>query len=274
MRNKQNKQLQALTESALMISLSVVLGFLKLISMPYGGAVTLASLLPIAVISYRHGVRNGVFSATAYAAIQLILDLSLLSYATSWQSVVAIIVLDYLLAFSVAGIAGIFRRPIRNQALSLTLGCFLVSLCRYVCHVISGATVWAGLSIPTEAALTFSFAYNATYMIPETIVLLVTTLYIASNVNFKTLHPTRLQNGGSTAKHRWISPAAGLIALTAVITDTVIVFRNVQDEEGNFVIESILHADWTLVIAVTAIAALIVCALFAIGKALSNQSNA
>lgn len=273
MKNKRNKNLQALTESALMISIAVILSFLKLISMPYGGSVTLASLLPIAIISYRHGMGHGIFSATVYGVIQQILDLSLLFYATSWQSVIAIVVLDYILAFSVAGIAGIFRRPIQNQTLALTLGCFLISLCRYACHVISGATVWAGLSIPTEAALSFSFAYNATYMIPETIVLLVTTIYIASNIDFKTHHPTRLQNHAMPIKHRWISPVAGLIALIAVIADTVIVFRNIQDENGNFVIESLLHANWTLVIAITAIAVLIVCALLAIGKVLSEQSK-
>ena len=59
MKTKRNKNLQALTESALMISLAVVLSFLKLISMPYGGAVTLASLLPIAIVSYRHGTKHG-----------------------------------------------------------------------------------------------------------------------------------------------------------------------------------------------------------------------
>ena len=163
MQSRKSKKLQALTESALMISLAVILSFLKLISMPYGGAVTLASLLPIAIVSYRHGTGHGLFAATVYAVIQQILDLSLLYYATSWKSVVAIVVLDYVLAFAIAGIAGIFRRSIQNQTLALTLGCFLVSLCRYACHVISGATVWAGLSIPTEAALSFSFAYNATY---------------------------------------------------------------------------------------------------------------
>ena len=273
MKNKKAKHLQALTESSLMISLSVILSFLKLISMPYGGAVTLASLLPIAIISYRHGMGHGVFAATVYGLIQQILDLSLLSYATSWKSVVAIVVLDYILAFSIAGIAGIFRRSPQNQTLALTLGCFLISLCRYACHVISGATVWAGLSIPTEAALSFSFAYNATYMIPETIVLLVTTVYIASNINFKTPHPTRLQNQAMPVKQQWISPAAGLITLIAVITDTVIIFRNIQDENGNFVIESLLHVNWTLVIAITATALLIVCALLTIGKVLSEQSK-
>ena len=273
MKNKRNKNLHALTESALLISLAVILSFLKLIAMPYGGAVTLASLLPIAIISYRHGTKHGVFAATVYGVIQQILDLSMLSFVTSWQSVVAVIVLDYLLAFSLVGISGIFRRPIQNQTVALTLGCFLVSLCRYACHVISGATVWAGLSIPTEAALSFSFAYNATYMIPETIVLLVTTIYIASNINFKTHQPTRLQNRASSLKHRWISPTAGLIALIAIITDTVIIFQNVQDENGNFVIESLLHANWTLVIAITAVATLVVGSLLAVGKVLSEHSK-
>ena len=273
MRNKRSKNLQALTESALMISLSVILSFLKLISMPYGGAITLASLLPIAIISYRHGIKHGVFSATVYGIIQQILDLSTLSFVTTWQSVVAIVVLDYLLAFSIVGISGIFRRPIQNQTLSMTLGCFLISFCRYAFHVISGATVWAGLSIPTEAALSFSFAYNATYMIPETIVLLVTTIYITSNVNFKTHYPSRIQNSTTHIKRRWISPTAGLIALIAVIIDTIIIFRNVQDENGNFVIENLLHANWTLVIAITAVATLIVSTLLAVGKVLSEQSE-
>jgi thiamine transporter len=149
----------------------------------------------------------------------------------------------------------------------------LTAVLRYTLHTVAGATVWAGLSIPTEAALSFSFAYNATYMIPETIVLLVTTIYIASNIDFKAHRPTRLQNRSISAKHGWISPTAGLIGLIAVITDTVIVFRNIQDEDGNFVIESLLHVNWTLVIAITAVAVLIVCALLAIGKVLSDQSK-
>jgi thiamine transporter len=230
-------------------------------------------MLPIALLSYRRGIGTGLFAATVYGVIQQILGLSMLSWATSWQSVVAIVLIDYIAAFAVIGLAGVFRKGVKNQTAAITLGCFTASLLRYFCHVISGATVWAGLSIPTQAALSFSFAYNATYMIPETIVLLATTIYIASNIDFKAHRPTRLQNRSMSAKHGWISPTAGLIGLIAVITDTVIVFRNIQDEDGNFVIESLLHVNWTLVIAITAVAVLIVCALLAIGKVLSDQSK-
>ena len=272
MRRKRNEQLRALSESALMISLASVLGFIKIIDMPYGGAVTLASALPLAIISYRHGLKRGTFAAAIYGGIQQIFGLSTLSWATSWQAVIAIILIDYIIAFAVIGFAGAFRSAVKNQTAAMTIGCFSVSILRYLCHVCSGATVWAGLSIPTEAALSFSFAYNATYMIPETIILLVCTVYIASNIDFRSQTPARMRTQGFSKKQTWITPTAGLILVCAVIADTVLIFRNVQDENGNFAAESFASVNWTLVIAITAIAAVTVCALLAI-KAASNHNN-
>ena len=272
MRRKRNEHLRALSESALMIALATALGFIKIIDMPYGGAVTVASMLPVAIISYRHGVGRGLFAATVYGGIQQILGLSMLSWATSWQAVLAIVLLDYIVAFAVIGFAGVFRNAVQNQAAAITLGCFLASLLRYFCHVISGATVWAGLSIPTEAALSFSFAYNATYMIPETIILLVCAVYVASNIDFRAQIPTRMRTKEISGKSAWISPVAGLVAVIAVIADTVLIFRNIQDEEGNFVIESLGTVNWTLVIAITAIAAVVVSALLAVGATQKSKT--
>lgn len=161
-----------LVECAIMIALATVLSMVKLAELPYGGSITIASMLPIAIIAYRRGMGWGLGSAFVYAVIQQLLGLNSLSYVTTWQSVVAVILLDYIVAFTVVGFAGIFRNAIKSQAAALTLGCVFVSVLRYACHVISGATVWAGLSIPTQAALSYSFIYNATYMLPEAIVLL------------------------------------------------------------------------------------------------------
>jgi hypothetical protein len=71
----------------------------------------------------------------------------------------------------------------------------------------------------------------------------------------------RAQTVGGTA---WISPTAGLVGLIAVITDTVLVFNHIQDENGNFVIESLKNVNWTLVIAITAVAAIVIAALLSI----------
>ena len=273
MKNKQSKVLKALTESAVMIALATVLSFIKIIDMPYGGSVTIASMLPVALISYRHGLKWGCVSAAVYGIVQQLLGLSTLLWVTSWQSVIAVIMLDYIVAFTVIGIAGMFKKILKNQAVSLAFGCFAVSLLRYFCHVVSGATVWAGLSIPDYAALSFSFAYNATYMLPETIILLVVAVYIGTMINFRTAIPTRIKREDTPKNLMWITPVSGLVIVAAIIADTVLVFQNIQDENGNFVIESLANVNWTLVIAISAIAALISGSLLAIRYALKTKNS-
>ena len=151
-----------LVECSLMIALGTVLSILPLFEMPYGGSITLASMLPCLLIAYRHGMAWGLGASAVYAVVQQLLGLKNLSYFTTWQSIVAIILLDYLIAFVVIGFGGIFRKSIQRQNLSMASGALVACVLRYICHVISGATVWAGLSIPTQAALAYSFSYNAT----------------------------------------------------------------------------------------------------------------
>ena len=61
-----------LTESAMMIALATVLSFLKLASLPYGGSITIASLLPILIIAIRYGVPWGLFTGLVHGTLQLI----------------------------------------------------------------------------------------------------------------------------------------------------------------------------------------------------------
>ena len=174
-----NKNLtKQMVEASVMIALATVLSLFKVVEMPYGGSVTLASMLPILIVSYRHGVGIGLLSGVVYSVIQQLLGLNNLSYFTTWQSVIAVMLLDYIVAFTVVGIGGIFRNriglkkllPPTKQKIEIATGMGLVCILRFLSHTIGGATVWAGLSIPTEAALIYSIGYNATYMIPETII--------------------------------------------------------------------------------------------------------
>ena len=250
-----NTKARVLTESAIMIALSTVLSILKIAEMPYGGSVTVASALPIIIIAYRYGLKTGLFAGTVHAALQLVLGLSALSYATSWQSAVAIIMLDYIVAFAVIGFAGVFRKAVANQAAALTAGALLVSLLRYACHVISGATVWAGISIPTAAALVYSFIYNATYMLPETIVLTVAALYIGSVIDFRFTTPKRIAAENNDSRVSWAKPAAGLLVCGAVIFDVAEIFEKLQHAEtGEFTLANIAEVNWLAVIIVTAVA--------------------
>ena len=154
------KNVRAMTECSIMIALSTVLSLIKLAELPYGGSVTIASMLPIAIAVFRHGGAWGFATALVNAFIQMLLGLNNFSYFTTWQSILALAIFDYVLAFAVFSLSGIFKKAIKNQGVAITLGVLLASILRYACHVISGATVWAGLSIPDEAALLYSFSYN------------------------------------------------------------------------------------------------------------------
>ena len=141
-----------LTESAVMIATATVLSMLKLIDLPYGGSVTLCSMLPVMLIGYRFGIGAGLLGGFAYSVIQLLLGLNTLAYATSAAAAVAIVFLDYIFAFTFIGLGGVFKKLFKNQSASMCLGMLLVCLIRYIFHTVSGCTVWAGLSIPTEKA--------------------------------------------------------------------------------------------------------------------------
>jgi thiamine transporter len=241
---KQTKT-QTLVECAILIAIATVLSLFKLVDLPYGGSVTAASMLPLVLISYRHGLLRGVTAGLVYGVIQQLLGLNTLAWVTTWQSVVAVIVLDYVVAFGVTGLGGIFKNRIKSQALSLTAGVMLICLLRYGCHVIAGCTVWAGLSIPTSAALIYSIGYNATYMIPETVVLMLAVFYIGVNLDLEKRIPTPTVREKLSVGSSVLVACAGLCVLATLIADTVLIFAKLQNaESGSFDITGLKEVAW------------------------------
>ncbi len=256
-----------LVEGALLIAIATVLSMIKLIDLPYGGSVTACSALPVLLIGYRHGTKFGLFSAGVYALLQLLLGTSTLSYFSTPLSVVAVIMLDYVLAFMVLGLGGCFRREGRSQGAALVYAALLVCVLRYACHVISGCTVWAGLSIPTEAALVYSLAYNATYMLPETLVTALGAWYLSRGLD---IGGTRLSRGSApkTSGTAFALNLAGMGAFAAAaVTDIVLIFRHLQDaESGDFLITGLSAVPWLTVGIVTAAGMLLGGALLILSK--------
>ena len=249
---KSQKMLR-LVESGLLLAVAVVLSMVKVLDLPYGGSITAFSALPILLVAYRHGTVWGLFTASAYALMQLVLGARALSYATSPTAAVMIILLDYLLAFTVLGLGGIFRRRCESQGVALVLGAVCTGLLRYTLHVIAGCTVWAGLSIPTEAALVYSLAYNATYMVPETIVTALGAWYLSRAVDLREQTPTRAKTTPVKPAAFWTSLVGGAALLAAAVWDTVLVFSPLQDPEtGDLVITNLSLVDWQTAGIVTA----------------------
>lgn len=240
-----------LTESAVMIALATILSLIPIVNMPYGGSITAVSMLPIAVIAFRHGTGWGTLTALAYSLIQMLFGLNNLAYATSALAAVAIIMLDYVLAFTVIGLSGIFSKVIADRAVSISLGTFFTCALRYLCHVISGCTVWAGVSIPTQAGLYYSLSYNSAYMIPETILTVVGVYALSTAFDLKS-HPIKRAN---------YNDRLGLLGIFAiavgVMADSLLVFFSIQNEDG-YDITNIKNANWTWILIITAVTLLLV----------------
>jgi len=260
--NTKSRLAVRLTESAIMIALATILSLLKLVDLPYGGSITLASMLPVLLIAYRYGTAWGLLTGFVHGVVQFVLGTSVLSYVTGAMSVAAVIVFDYFLAFAVIGLGGLFKKWIRLQNLALCTGAVLAGMLRYICHVISGCTVWAGLSIPTAGALAYSLVYNATYMIPETLVLALAAYYIGSAVNFSGNRLTTLKKEDTTVRGRVVHLISEAILCCAGIFDIVSIFKTLQNAEtGEFDITGIVNTNWIAIAVVTAVAVLISIAL-------------
>ena len=161
-----------LAESALMIALATLLSEIKFGGLwAFGGGVTLCSMVPLVLISYRWGVRGGSFTAFAYSLLQLLLGVDNIQYATGIGMAAVMILLDYIIAYTVVGAASMFRGRFRSRRTGIILGIIITLGIRFFCHFITGWMIWDALW-PNEfgmAAPVYSLIYNGSYMLPETI---------------------------------------------------------------------------------------------------------
>lgn len=177
-----NKQLKILAECALFVALAFVLDLLGKFfpSWPNGGSITVA-MVPIIYIAYRHGLKWGLATGFVFSAIQMMMGVwappvnSILFYFLE-------ILLDYVLAFTLLGLAPLFAKPFTGRARLAGYGVGAVAVCviRFLCSFISGVIIWsesyyAGVGYTMADAFTdggawlFSLTYNGGYMLPNAI---------------------------------------------------------------------------------------------------------
>jgi thiamine transporter len=169
-----------LVESAVAIAIAVVLNeFLKIPS-PLGGGLTVVSMLPLVMISHRYGAGWGLFTAFVFSLIELVFGLKNIGYAESTVMAVGIIFLDYILAYSVIGLSGVFGK----SRAAVAVGIIVTFTLRFLCHLISGAWIW-GVWMPDEymgMTMTnpwiYSALYNGWYMAAELVLTLVVAMLI------------------------------------------------------------------------------------------------
>ena len=185
-----------LVECAILVAAACVLSFFKIKPVPFGGSITIGSMVPIVLISYRRGLKWGFLSALVFSIFRFIIGFSgigTMSVATTLLS----IFLDYIAAFTVLGISGLFKNKFRHPANEIALGALIAMLLRYICHIISGYLFFSeyaewffgeaggfGEAVlsrfsGTGLSIIYSVVYNATFMLPE-IAITVAACYLLS----------------------------------------------------------------------------------------------
>ena len=97
--SKTYSKTRTLVECALMIALGTVLANIKIYSLPNGGSITLFSMLPFIMISFRHGIKWGLFTGFVNSLLQMLLGFYA-PPAPGLLPLVGMILLDYVLAFT------------------------------------------------------------------------------------------------------------------------------------------------------------------------------
>lgn len=150
---------------AVSIALAMVTSYIKLASLPFGGSITLFSMLFVSLIGYFYGTKTGIITGMAYGILQLITNPYI--YAPLQ------VLLDYPLAFGALGLIGFFQ----HKKHGLVIGYIIGVLGRYLCHVISGYIFFAAYAPEGMNPLVYTLGYNLTYILPEMMVTVV-LLYV------------------------------------------------------------------------------------------------
>lgn len=164
---KEKRLLRQLCEGAMMVALAQILGYIKLWRMPWGGSVVL-SMVPLVIYAVRWGLGPGLVAGFVFGVLQFSLDGG---FAIGWQSIVG----DYLLAYVVLGLAGIFR----GKRAGVFQGAILAGTARFLVHYVVGATVWGAympesfLGMTMTSPWIYALIYNLCYMVPNILITMV-----------------------------------------------------------------------------------------------------
>ena len=200
-----------LTESAMLLALAIVLELVSKLfipELPFGGQITLVSMLPVVLISYRHGVRWGLVAGMAYAMMEMLLGAK--NVAAAFQpgyfgdgrmivNALIMCLMDYLLAFTALGLGGCLRNRVEKPGLGLMLGSIVALSARYLAHIFSGYILFSGWAVwfftqdgfpawgaslvaslsPEMLGFVYSLVYNGMYMVPEIILTAIAATLVA-----------------------------------------------------------------------------------------------
>ena len=175
-----------LTETAIMIALAVALSYVQIFSLPMGGSVTLFSQVPIIIIGYRYGWKWGCVTGVIYGLLEMLLQgLGNFSYVKGIGAYLILIFAGYVVAFMVLGRGGgLFKKVVSNHSVALGLGALVAAALRFLCHFISGVTIWGEYADGWKSVWVYSLGYNGSYMAAEAAISVIGVVLLSLVLDF------------------------------------------------------------------------------------------
>ncbi|WP_442599028.1 energy-coupled thiamine transporter ThiT [Neobacillus sp. D3-1R] len=167
--------------TALAFLLDLVSNFVFSRIWPQGGSVSIA-MVPVFLMALRWGIKGGLLTGFLFGLLQFVLG-----YSQIYTPVQGII--DYLVAFSVLGLAGIFASQVKGAVQAqkkgkwmtlATIGILLGSLLRFLAHFYSGIVFFGEYAPEGQNVALYSLLYNGTYMLPSFIISAIVVILVIS----------------------------------------------------------------------------------------------
>ncbi|MCU6764248.1 energy-coupled thiamine transporter ThiT [Blautia ammoniilytica] len=156
---------QQLVTCAVALALAYATSYLKVFSLPFGGSVTLCSMLFIVLIGYWYGPKIGILTGLVYGIFQFLQEPYVLSFFQ--------VCCDYILAFGAMGIAGFFSK---SNKYGLQKAYVAAILARGVFHVLGGYLYWMSYmpeNYPKSLSAIYPIVYNYSYILAEGVITLI-----------------------------------------------------------------------------------------------------
>lgn len=161
---KKKMSTKQLVFCAAALALAIVTSYIKVFQMPWGGSVTLCSMLFIVLVANWYGVQTGVMVGLAYGILQFLQEPYVLSFFQ--------VCCDYIFAFAALGVAGFFA----NKNKGLLKGYIVAILARGAFHALGGYLYWMDYmpdNFPKSLTAIYPIAYNYSYILAEGIVTVI-----------------------------------------------------------------------------------------------------
>lgn len=168
---KNRIRLTTLVEIAISVALAVALSYLKFFRMPQGGSVSL-QMVPIVVLAVRCGTIPGLIGGLLFGIIRMMLS------PAFYYPLQAL--LDYPIAFTTIGLAGIWVRYGKDKIDYLRNGLALVFVfgLRFISHMIAGKLFFSEYAPEGMNEWWYAITYNAAHLVPELIVTLIVIMVL------------------------------------------------------------------------------------------------